>query len=165
MNTNCKLPLWGAFLSAAFFVASCGQEDIRTGSSEIPGEYDVKKEAAAGAANALADCTAPGWASQNGGTTGGGTAAETTVTTYAQLKSAIENTSVKVIRVSGTITVTARLSLQDQSGKTLYGASGARLVSADQTKDGSGIINIKRCSNIVIRNLVFEGPGAYDTDG
>ena len=165
MIVNGKLLFISAVLSAAIFLASCGQEDIRTGSSEIPGEQNGKRDAAAIAAIPLADCAAPGWASQNGGTNGGGTAAETTVTTYAQLKSAIENTSVKVIRVSGTITVTARLSLQDQSGKTLYGAGGARLVSTDQTKDGSGIINIKRCSNIVIRNLVFEGPGAYDTDG
>ncbi|MFB9109838.1 pectate lyase family protein [Flavobacterium gyeonganense] len=107
----------------------------------------------------------PGWASQNGSTTGGGTSAETTVTTYAQLKSAIESSSVKVIKVSGTITVSARLSLQDQTGKTIYGTSGAKLVSTNQTKDGSGIINIKRCKNLIIRNLIFEGPGAYDTDG
>lgn len=104
----------------------------------------------------LANCVAPGWASQNGGTTGGGTAVETTVSTYAQLKSAIENTAVKVIKVTGTITITARLSFQDQSGKTIYGASGAKLVSTNQTKDGSGIINIKRCNNIIIRNLILK---------
>lgn len=114
----------------------------------------------------VGNCAAvPGWASQNGGTTGGGSSAETTVTTYAQLKSAIENTSVKVIKVSGTITITTRLSFQDQTGKTIYGANGAKLVSTNQTKDASGIINIKRCKNIIIRNLIFEGPGAYDTDG
>lgn len=107
----------------------------------------------------------PGWASQNGGTTGGGSSTETAVTTYAQLKSAIENTSVKVIKVSGTITVTARISFQNQTGKTIYGASGAKIVSTDQTKDGSGIMYVKGCKNIIIRNLIFEGPGAYDTDG
>jgi len=123
----------------------------------IPPEYQTV---------APGNCAAvPGWASQNGGTTGGGTASETTVTTYAQLKAAVENTSVKVVRVSGVITITTRLSLQDQTGKTIYGANGAKLVSTDQTASNSGIINIKRCNNIIIRNLVFEGPGAYDTDG
>ncbi|MFH6991601.1 polysaccharide lyase family 1 protein [Flavobacterium sp. FlaQc-48] len=107
----------------------------------------------------------PGWASQNGGTTGGANATETTVTNYAELKSAIENNAVKVIKVTGTITITTRLTLQNQSGKTIYGTSGAKLVSTNQTKDGSGIINIKGCTNLIIRNLVFEGPGAYDTDG
>jgi pectate lyase len=114
-----------------------------------------------------ATCAAQGWASQNGGTTGGGTAAETVVSTYAAFKAAVENTAVKVVKVTGTITIpsTGRVSFQDQSGKTIYGASGAKLVSADQTTAGSGIMYVKRCTNIIIRNLVFEGPGAYDTDG
>lgn len=114
-----------------------------------------------------ATCSAQGWASQNGGTTGGGTATATVVTTYAALKTAIQNSSVKVIQVNGTITVPAagRISFQDQSGKTIYGSSGAKLVSADQTASGSGIIYMKRCNNIIIRNLIFEGPGAYDVDG
>ncbi|RSK46829.1 pectate lyase family protein [Hymenobacter rigui] len=114
-----------------------------------------------------ATCGAQGWASQNGGTTGGGTAAATVVTTYAQLKAAIENTAVKVVQVNGTITIpsSGRISFQDQTGKTIFGSAGARLVSADQTKDNSGIMYIKRCKNVLLRNLVFEGPGAYDTDG
>ena len=112
-------------------------------------------------------CSAPGWASENGGTTGGGTATPTVVTTYSALKAAIQNTSVKVIEVNGTITIPSggRISFQDQTGKTIFGASGARLVSVDQTRDNSGIIYLKRCNNIIIRNLIFEGPGAYDVDG
>jgi pectate lyase len=77
----------------------------------------MRSELVASAVIPLANCSAPGWASQNGGTTGGGTAAETTVTNYAQLKAAIENSAVKVIKVTGTITVSARLSFQDQTGK------------------------------------------------
>lgn len=116
------------------------------------------------------NCAAvPGWASQNGGTTGGGSAAETVCTTYAQLKAAITSTTVKVIKVSGTITIPAtsggRLTFQSQTGKTIYGAAGAKIVSTDQTKDNSGILSIKSVNNLIIRNLIFEGPGAYDTDG
>ncbi|RSK36243.1 pectate lyase family protein [Hymenobacter metallilatus] len=114
-----------------------------------------------------ATCGAQGWASQNGGTTGGGTATPTVVATYAQLKAALENSSVKVVQVNGTITIPSggRISLQDQTGKTLFGSAGARLVSADQSQNNSGILYVKRCRNILLRNLVFEGPGAYDTDG
>lgn len=114
-----------------------------------------------------ATCTAPGWASQNGGTTGGGTATPTVVSTYTALKAAIENTSVKVVQVNGTITIPSggRISFQDQTGKTIFGSPGAKLVSADQSKNNSGIIYVKRCNNIIIRNLIFEGPGAYDVDG
>lgn len=114
-----------------------------------------------------ATCSVQGWASQNGGATGGGTAAVTVASTYEALKAAIQNSSVKVIEVNGTITIPSggRISFQDQSGKTIYGTAGAKLVSTDQTKDKSGIIYVKRCSNIIIRNLIFDGPGAYDVDG
>ncbi|MET4137941.1 hypothetical protein [Pedobacter sp. UYP1] len=114
-----------------------------------------------------ATCVVQGWASQNGGTTGGGTATPTVVTNYADLKAAILNANVKVVQVNGTITIPSggRISFQDQTGKTIFGTAGAKLVSADQTKANSGIINIKRCTNIIIRNLIFEGPGAYDVDG
>lgn len=165
MKINIKATIAIVALSTAFAFIGCGNDDIKTEFSENPNGHSIENAFAAKTVVPLASCVAPGWASQNGGTIGGGTAAETTVTTYAQLKSAIENTAVKVIKVTGTITITTRLSLQDQTGKTIYGTSGAKLVSTNQTKDGSGIINIKRCNNIVVRNLIFEGPGAYDTDG
>jgi pectate lyase len=99
--------------------------------------------------------------------TGGGTATATVVTNYTDLKSALTSSSVKVVHVSGSITVPSggRISMQDLSGKTVYGLPGSKIVSSDLTKDGSGILYVKRCSNVIFRNLTFEGPGAYDTDG
>ncbi|SFD22288.1 Listeria/Bacterioides repeat-containing protein/Por secretion system C-terminal sorting domain-containing protein [Chitinophaga sp. CF118] len=116
---------------------------------------------------AQSQCTVVGWASQNGGVTGGGTATATVVTNYNDLKTAITSSSVKVVHISGIITIPSggRISLQDQSGKTIYGLPGSKLVSNDQTKDNSGILYVKRCSNIIFRNVTLEGPGAYDTDG
>lgn len=116
---------------------------------------------------AQSQCTVVGWASQNGGVTGGGTAEPKVVTTYSDLKTAITTASVKVVHISGTITIPSagRISLQDQSGKTIYGLPGSKLVSTDLTTSSSGILNVKRCTNIIFRNITFEGPGAYDTDG
>jgi pectate lyase len=116
---------------------------------------------------AQSQCTVVGWASQNGGVTGGGTATATVVTNYNDLKTAITSSSVKVVHVSGTITIPSggRISFQDQSAKTIYGLPGSKLVSKDLTADGSGILYVKRCSNIIFKNLIFEGPAAYDTDG
>jgi pectate lyase len=151
-----QLKMWAVALSALTTVFACTETiDNQIVSSSANSE------------RVSATCSAQGWASQNGGTTGGGTSTETVVSTYAALKSAIENTSVKVVKVTGTITIPSagRISFQDQSGKTIYGASGAKLVSADQTTSGSGILYVKRCTNIILRNLIFEGPGAYDTDG
>ncbi|WP_313384744.1 pectate lyase [Chishuiella sp.] len=156
-----KTTLITLLIAFGYTLTSCNQDDLK--SDSISGDYSSNSLLAK--TDSSSDCIAPGWASFNGGTTGGGNASETIVTTYAQLKAAIENKSVKVVRVKGTIKITTRLSLKDQSGKTIYGESGAKLVSTDQTKDGSGIINIKNSSNLIIRNLIFEGPGAYDTDG
>lgn len=116
---------------------------------------------------AQAQCSLIGWASQNGGVTGGGSATPTVVSTYDALKTAITSSSVKVVHISGTITIPSggRINFQDQSAKTIYGLPGSKLVSKDLTKDGSGIIYVKRVSNVIFRNITFEGPAAYDTDG
>jgi pectate lyase len=116
---------------------------------------------------AQSQCTVVGWASQNGGVTGGGSANATVVSNYTDLRTAITSSTVKVVHISGTITLPAagRIAIQDQSGKTIYGLPGSKLVSGDRTKDGSGIFNVKRCSNIIFKNITFEGPAAYDADG
>jgi len=116
--------------------------------------------------NLNAQCTVPGWASTNG-VTGGGSATPLIVTTYADLRAAVNNANVKVIHVSGQITFPAagRLTLNNQNGKSILGLNGARLISVDMTSGGSGILTLRNSSNILIKNITFEGPGAYDVDG
>jgi pectate lyase len=99
------------------------------------------------------------------GTTGGGTpTASNTVTVKnaAELKSAFTG-SKSVILVSGSIT-TSRIECTF-SNKSIIGLPGAKLINTTQTKDGSGILNLKAGSNVIIRNITFVGPGAYDEDG
>ncbi|AXP82035.1 Pectate trisaccharide-lyase precursor [Mariniflexile rhizosphaerae] len=99
-------------------------------------------------------------------TTGGGTPTpENTVivTTAGELASAIHG-SKSVILVSGTIN-TSRISATI-TNKTIIGLPGARLINLNQTAAGSGIIHlIEGSNNVIIQNLTFEGPGAYDADG
>ncbi|MEZ4963980.1 MAG: T9SS type A sorting domain-containing protein [Saprospiraceae bacterium] len=99
--------------------------------------------------------------------TGGGTAAPQLATTYNDLKAKISASGAAVILVSGTITIPAGGSISAVvSDKTIVGLPGARLVNNTQTQSGSGILYLKQgSSNVIIRNLVFEGPGAYDVDG
>jgi len=98
------------------------------------------------------------------GATGGGTAAPITVTTSAALKTALTASGNGVILVSGTIT-TARLEVV-VTNKTIIGLPGATLTNLDQTASNSGILYLKSgSSNVIIRNLIFVGPGAYDADG
>ncbi|GID93036.1 polysaccharide lyase family 1 protein [Amorphoplanes digitatis] len=104
----------------------------------------------AGAAAAPVPLAAPvdqlsGWATQNGGTTGGAGAATTTVTSASALTSAVGSTSAAVIRVSGTISCSGMLRVR--SNKTIIGNSGAAIV-------GCGL-NINGDRNVIIRNLTF----------
>ncbi|MBC7391425.1 MAG: T9SS type A sorting domain-containing protein [Opitutaceae bacterium] len=99
------------------------------------------------------------------GTTGGGSVAPITVSTESALQAALISTGPKVILVSGTITFSGLMSVK-VTDKTLLGLPGAKLVNNVQTQAGSGILYLKDGSNnVIIRNLKFEGPGAYDVDG
>ncbi|MFW0716856.1 pectate lyase family protein [Pedobacter sp. N23S346] len=149
-------------VAVAFTMPACKKFNQSDDASTVAGQSLTIPKAITEAA-----CPSKGWSSQNGGTTGGGEVTPTIVTNYATLKAAIQNTGVKVIQVNGTITIPSggRISFQDQTGKTLFGSAGAKIVSADQSKDNSGLMYIKRCNNIIIRNIIFEGPGAYDVDG
>lgn len=101
------------------------------------------------------------------GTTGGGNASPTTVTTLSALKSALTSTSAGVILVSGTITVPSGSMMRVVvKNKTIIGLPGAKLVNTTQTATGSGILYLSTGStNVIMRNLIFEGPGAYDENG
>lgn len=90
-----------------------------------------------------------GWATQNGGTTGGGSAPTVTVTSASALTSAVGSSSASVIRVSGTITCSGMLRVR--SNKTIIGNSGATIV-------GCGF-NINGDRNVIIRNLTFRDWG------
>jgi pectate lyase len=100
------------------------------------------------------------------GTTGGGapTSSNTvTVSSSSELSSALSG-SKSVILVSGTIT-TGRIG-GAYTDKTIIGLPGAKLTNLTQNQSGSGILELKSgSSNIIIRNLIFVGPGAYDCDG
>ena len=101
-------------------------------------------------------------------TTGGGNATPVTVSTYADLKAKLASATPQVILVSGTIEFSAtELQISEVvTNKSIIGLPGARLINNKQTQSGSGILNLKSgSSNVIIRNLIFEGPGAYDTDG
>lgn len=96
--------------------------------------------------------------------TGGGNATPITVSTYDEFKAAIKLTTPQVILVFGTINCS--YTSETITNKTIIGLKGARLVNTNQTATGSGILYLKPGSNnVIIRNLIFEGPGAYDVDG
>ncbi|MBQ7438502.1 MAG: hypothetical protein IJV28_00865 [Paludibacteraceae bacterium] len=97
-----------------------------------------------------------------GSVTGGGSATPILVTSESELSSALSKSN-RVIIITQDITVTNHIST-DKSNLTIMALPGKKLISNQQNKDNSGILYLKG-SNLLLRNLTFEGPGAYDCDG
>ncbi len=100
-------------------------------------------------------CAPVGWATQNGGTTGGGSAAPVTVTNLADLITQAKATTAKVIYVSGSMGSGVSTRVTVAANKTIIGLPGATLY-------GGFDISTK---NVIIRNMIIHGPGSVDVDG
>ncbi|MEV4490703.1 right-handed parallel beta-helix repeat-containing protein [Micromonospora coxensis] len=88
-----------------------------------------------------------GWATQNGGTTGGAGGATVTVSDGQALADALESSSPLVIRVTGSLTMPDKMN-DVRSNKTVLGVGGATLDNG---------LNVSGARNVVIRNLTFRG--------
>jgi len=96
-----------------------------------------------------------GWAAVNADgvatTTGGGSAAPTTVTSFADLKAAAQDSKPRVIIVSGTIKTT------DGGGSAMNVAANKTIVGANKNATIYGGINMSGVSNVISRNLNIQG--------
>jgi len=96
----------------------------------------------------IAGAPAPvGFASLNGGTTGGGAGPQQLVTTLAQFNTAAAGSNAAVIFVSGRL---AAGTVTIGSNKTVIGCSGT-------TPTLSGHVRIKSSTNLIVRNLNIVG--------
>eukprot|EP00833_Pecoramyces_ruminatium_P009904 jgi/Orpsp1_1/1183936/evm.model.c7180000087288.1 len=87
-----------------------------------------------------------GYATMNGGTTGGQGGQTTTVTNQSQLVSALKGNNAKIIKVSGIITLNSDISV----------GSNTSIVGANKNSGFTGAgIRIKNAKNIIIQNLKF----------
>ncbi|KAL4920684.1 pectate lyase A [Aspergillus aurantiobrunneus] len=94
---------------------------------------------------AAVDDAAFGYASLNGGTTGGAGGATTTVASYAEFTAAVQGDEPKVVIVSGPITETADQA-EVGSNTSILGADSSAVL------DGFGLV-LKEVENVIIRNL------------
>lgn len=114
------------------------------------------------------DLNAPlGWATVGGSVTGSNDENPVTVTTLAELRSALSGTEKKTIYVKDEITFTGMVTISNVHNKTVYGLPGSALVNSTHsaTVSQSGILTFSNCKNIILRNLTFKSAGAYDIDG
>ncbi|KAK3688247.1 pectate lyase B [Podospora appendiculata] len=98
-----------------------------------------------------------GYATQNGGTSGGSAGNVTTVTTLAQFTAAVDpkNTAPAIVLVSGVITGNAKVNIG--SNKTIIGLPGAGF-------NGVGL-QIRNQNNVIVRNIVSSFVKAANGDG
>ncbi|KAL7274781.1 hypothetical protein RUND412_002301 [Rhizina undulata] len=96
------------------------------------------------------DAASIGYATLNGGTTGGAGGTVTTVTTLADLQAAVLGDDTKIIIVSGTISSDADegVAVRPGANTSILGAEGATLINV-----GIRIINT---SNVIVRGLTIQ---------
>ncbi|HEY6143299.1 MAG TPA: pectate lyase, partial [Flavobacterium sp.] len=96
--------------------------------------------------------------------TGGGNATPVTVTSYSELYNALTASGPGVILIKGAIQIDYLTAVV--TNKTILGLPGSKLFTNVQTAGGSGILYFKSgTKNVIMRNVTFVGPGAYDSDG
>ncbi|RAN94206.1 pectate lyase family protein [Micromonospora noduli] len=88
-----------------------------------------------------------GWATQNGGTTGGAGGQTVTVSDGPALADALESAAPLIIRVQGSLTMPDKMN-DVRSNKTVLGVGNATLDNG---------LNVSSASNVIIRNLTFRG--------
>ncbi len=97
--------------------------------------------------------------------TGGGNATPTLVSSVSELQSALTTSGSMVIIITQNLTFTSCLKIKAVN-KTLLALPGVKLTSLKQDKEYSGILYFQDGSkNLILRNLTFVGPGAYDCNG
>lgn len=109
-----------------------------------------------------------GWASVDGTTDGGRGENPVVVTTYKQLRKALAqgDTLRRTIYLQGRIVLPKPARVKEVSNKTIIGLAGSSLVNDRYTldRDSTGILLFDGCRNIVLQNITFKGPGAFDRD-
>ena len=99
-------------------------------------------------------------------TTGGQDGSEFHVKTYDELLKAIKNPNPCIIIIDEDIVFDKPIEVKEIKNKTIKGASeDVTLSNLVQDRENSGILLFKKSENIIIQNLKFVGPGAYDCDG
>lgn len=118
----------------------------------------VAVQASSASAATSCDDRLYGWASVSGSglgtTTGGGSASPQTITSLADLRKYANDSTPRVLRLSGTFT-TGSSPIEVGSNKTLIGVDGGATIR--------GGINIDGDNNIIVRNLNIQGNGKNST--
>ena len=141
-------------VGVATFNASAEFDDVTVASAAGPGPTSASPTPSTPGPTTPPPTTPPpptggpvGWATQNGGTTGGAGGPTVTVTDGQALADALEEDGPLIIRVQGTLSMPDKMN-DVRSDKAVLGAAGATLDNG---------LNVSGAHNVIIRNLTFRG--------
>lgn len=111
------------------------------------------------------DLPIQGWATQNGGTTGGAGKPVVTVSNVNDLRKYAEAGNYTIYVKPGTYTVKSKETIKVGSNVTIYGYKGAVLeqTHTDVTNEENTVLSLEG-KNIIVRNITVKGSGAIDLD-
>ena len=104
-----------------------------------------------------------GWATTEQMPTGGEGGEVIVVENERALRSALAKKTPAIIYLKGEILLSDNLSLTDRKNLTIIGLPGSSLYNPNLTSDGGGLV-VKRCRNLILRNITFRSAGAYDIE-
>ena len=111
------------------------------------------------------DLPMAGWATQNGGTTGGAGKTVVTVSNVSDLRKYAEAGNYTIYVKPGTYKVPSKSAISVGNNVTIYGYQGAVLEQTltNNTNEDNTVMTIKG-KNVILRNLTFKGAGSIDKD-
>ena len=99
-------------------------------------------------------------------TTGGFLGEHIQVNSREELIAALSIKKPVVVLINSPIEFEENIILDGITDKTILGTNpNAKFITKVLAKKGSGILHLKQSKNIIIRNITFIGPGAFDCDG
>ena len=109
-----------------------------------------------------------GWATVDGMTDGGRGEHPVLVSSFTELELAVpaNDTIPRTIYLQGRIRVPGLFGIKRVKNKSIIGLPGSALINDKYTldKDSTGILMLDGCQNIILQNITFIGPGAFDRD-
>ena len=97
-------------------------------------------------------------------TTGGSLDNKVIISSFEEFNDLKKDISNKIVYINGEIEFKYAINLTADNF-SIIGLTGAKFISNEQTKETSGTLRLIKCKNVIIRNIEFKGPGAYDCNG
>ena len=85
--------------------------------------------------------------------------------TQEELNEYLISTNPLILDIQNDLIFTTQQKFKNINNKTITSSNNSKLINLDQTKENSGVFRFLESQNLILHNLNFIGPGAFDCDG